>query len=155
MKKFAFTLQNLLNVKISLEKQAKAELADCQGRLRLLLQELEDIHLRVAMRKNEWNEDMRRGGINSQDMATYFIGFRALQERIDLQKKKIDDCEKEKARLQKKVIDVMGERKMLENLKEKQREEYKALQKQEDAKIIDDFLSNQLGSQTEGGAQDG
>jgi flagellar FliJ protein len=152
MKRFVFTLQALLNTKISLEKQAKADLADSQARLRLLFREKEDILLRVQLRRNEWNDDMRAGGMHSADMATYFVGFRALQELAEAVRKKIAAAERERDRLQKKVVELMGERKVLEKLREKQREEYNELVRQEENKMMDDFLSNQIST---GGASNG
>ena len=153
MKKFVFTMQSLLNVKSSLEKQAKADLADCQARLRLFLQEMDDIKHRAALKRNEFRDDMRRGGMTSFDMTTYFIGFRALQELVDAQQEKINICTKEKDRLQKKVVELMSERKMLEKLREKQREEYLEEAHAEDAKMMDDFMSYQV--RKGGGREDG
>lgn len=143
MKRFVFTLQSLLNVKLSVEKQYMAELGICEQRIQAFMKEKDTLVFRLNMKKTEFAQECK-SGVKPSDLATYSIGFKTLRDKILTQEEKIQMAEDEKARVQKKLVEVMGERKMLENLKEKQREEHKVQQRAEDAAAIDDFLSNKV-----------
>lgn len=146
MRAFKFTLQSLLNVKNTLEKQQKAELAAVEARLRTLRQELDALHFELEAQRQAYLLKMQRGELTPSEMSYWSVGFRAMRERIELQHKKIETTEAEKRRVQKKVVEVMKERKMLEKLKEKQLAEYRMAQKAEDAAVTDDFVSNKIHS---------
>ncbi len=150
MKKFQFTLQSLLNVKVALEKQSKAELAAAEQRIQGFLRELADMETRHQLQIAQYNEKLRRG-VQAQDLTAYAIGFRATYEGFARQRKKIEAAEGEKNRIRKKLADVMGERKMLEKLKDKQLAEYNEAAAKENANMIDDFLSNKITSGKTGG----
>ena len=143
MKKFRFTLQSVLNVKLSLEKQHMAELGACESRIRLFQNELEEIIDRRERSRREFQRSVSEG-LKSPELTVFAIGFVAIREKIDLQRRKIEIAEEEKRRIQSALIKVMQERKMLEKLKEKQIGEYKVLQRSEEAQEIDDFLTNKI-----------
>lgn len=146
MKAFKFTLQSLLNVKNTLEKQQKAELAAAEARLRELRQELEVLQLDLENQRQTYLLKVRQGELTPSEMSYWSVGFRAMRERIETQHKKIETAENEKRKIQKKVIETMKERKALEKLKEKQLAEYRMAQKAEDAAITDEFVSNKIHS---------
>ena len=143
MKKFKFTLHSLLNVKLSLEKQQKTELAAAQARKDGFVRELAVMETRLAEQRAAYGV---RGGppVQPHDLAARDRGFKALFERMDEQREKIRVAEAERVRVQKKLADTMGERKMLEKLKEKQLEQYREEARREEAVVMDDYLSNQL-----------
>ena len=143
MKKFKFTLQSLLNIKILLEKQYMAELAACLERLRLFQEELAAIHTRIELRRNEMRA-LFESGTTPPELTVYSIGFKALAEKVEEQEQKIEIVRDEISRLREKLVEIMKERKMLEKLSEKQLLEHKELQKAEDAVIIDDFITNKV-----------
>lgn len=143
MRKFKFTLQSVLNVKLSLEKQYMAELGACEARIRLFQKELEEIMDRRERSRKEFRRAVSEG-LKAPELTVFSAGFAALREKIAAQRRKIETAEDEKRRVQSRLIEVMQERKMLEKLKEKQMEEYKLLQKAEDAAAIDDFLTNKI-----------
>lgn len=147
MKKFKFTLQALLNVKNTMEKQQKAELAVAEARLAAFQQELEQLKAALGMQKQVYLQGMIDGELTPGDLVVWSTGFKAMRERILLQHKKIETAEGERRRIQKKLIETMKERKMLEKLREKQLEEYKEAQRAEDAAIIGDFISSTIHSE--------
>ncbi|MDR1736006.1 MAG: flagellar export protein FliJ [Oscillospiraceae bacterium] len=144
MKVFKFTLQSLLNVKNTMEKQQKAELAAANARLAALRQELEVILLDLAGQKTEYFRALNGGELTPSDLQMWSVGFKVMRERINLQKKKIETAEGEQRRAQRKVIETMKERKMLEKLKERQLAEYRIAQAAEDAAAVDEFLSAKI-----------
>lgn len=144
MKKFVFTLQALLNVKGSLEKQKKAELSEQNAVIKRLEDELEALYKRLEATVSEYNRKMQQGGMSPGDTAAYGSGFRAMYDKIREQVKRIQRAEAVKEKLQNELTELMGERKMLENLKEKQYFEYLEEVKRDDAKMIDDYLSTKL-----------
>ena len=144
MRKFVFTLKSLLKVKISLENQKSIELSDQNRLIRRLEAELEALQARLRASTEEFNAKMERGGMSAGDAAAYSSGFRALHDRIIDQMDKIRRAIIVKERIMAELVELMGERKMLENLREKQYQEYLEEARREDAKIIDDFMSTKI-----------
>ena len=148
MKKFVFSLQSLLNVKLALEKQTKAELSAAQERLNGFVRELNAMLARHARQRIEYLQKLQEG-MPSQDLQGYGIGFATARDNQKRQEEKIAVAEAEKKRIQKKLVDVMSERKMLEQLKEKKLEEYKTEIKREEAVVVQDFLSSKIAAAKE------
>ncbi len=143
MKKFRFTLQSVLNVKQSLEKQQMAELGVCEMRIKTFQRELDEIIDRRERSRRDFQSALSEG-VKAHDLTVFAMGFTAMRGKIEAQERKIETAEEEKRRVQARLLEVMQERKMLEKLKEKQLGEYKLLQKAEDAIMIDDFLTNKI-----------
>ncbi|MCL2082089.1 MAG: flagellar FliJ family protein [Oscillospiraceae bacterium] len=144
MKKFKFTLQALLNVKLAMEKKHMGELSECNARL----WEFERVQQENFRRQRDHEEHyallLREGRLPVAEMALWRGAFLALRDQIVEQKGIIEQAQAEKARIQKVLLGVMRERKTLESLMEKQLAEHKALQKIEDAVAMDEFLSHQI-----------
>lgn len=151
MKKFKFTLSTLLNVKISLEKQKTLELSD-QNRIIIMLErELDALRVRLEASTEEFNQKMEKGGMSAGDVAAYSSGIRVLFDRISDQLEKIRRAVLVKEKITAELVALMGERKMLENLKEKQYQEYLDEGRREEAKILDDFMSTKIIGEQEDG----
>ncbi len=148
MKKFSFSLQSLLDVKLALEKQQESELALAQERLDRLRDALAALRGRLEEERRIRMERMRRR-TDAAELHWQDIGFKALFERIERQQETVSVAEEERNRVQKKLVDTMGERKMLERLRDKQMEQYKEDLRREEAVMIDDFLSNKLSARTD------
>ncbi len=143
MKKFIFTLQSVLNMKVSLERQHMAELGACELRLKQLRQQLAALHDRLDLQVDAFNTACAEG-VTPADLSVYAVGFRALREKIETQRASVEVAEQEKRRIQSRLVEIMQERKMLEKLREKQYEEYKLLIKAEDAAVMDDFMTHKI-----------
>lgn len=151
MKKFKFTLSTLLNVKTSLEKQKTLELSD-QNRIIIMLEkEHEALRVRLNASTEEFNDKMEKGGMSAGDVAAYSSGIRVLFDRIADQLEKIRRAMAVKEKITAELVALMGERKMLENLKEKQYQEYLEEGRREEAKIMDDFISTKIIGEQEDG----
>lgn len=151
MKKFKFTLSTLLNVKTSLEKQKTLELSD-QNRIIIMLEkEHEALRVRLNASTEEFNDKMEKGGMSAGDVAAYSSGIRVLFDRIADQLEKIRRAMAVKEKITAELVALMGERKMLENLKEKQYQDYLEEGRREEAKIMDDFISTKIIGEQEDG----
>ncbi|MCL2747323.1 MAG: flagellar export protein FliJ [Oscillospiraceae bacterium] len=145
MKKFKFTLKSLLDLKLAMERQQKAELAEARARRDRFVRGLMAMEVRFDEQRREYG---RVGGpaCHSPDLALRDMGFRALFFHMDEQKERIRVAKEEGDRIQKKLIGLMTDRKILEKLREKQRERHREELQREEAAMIDDFLTNQLRS---------
>jgi len=151
MRRFKFSLITLLNVKITLEKQKMQELADQNRIIMQLEHELDALKERLNASTEEYSQKMERGGMSAGDIAAYSTGIRALFDRIADQLEKIRRAVRVKEQITEELVVLMGERKMLENLREKQYQEYLEEARREDAKIMDDFMSAKIiGEQSDG-----
>lgn len=142
MKKFKFTLAAPLRVKNTLEKQQKAELAAVAARIAEFQRELQELKDTLGFQRQVYLQSMKDGEMTPGDLSLWSVGFKAMRERIANQNKKIEVAEGERRRIQKKLVETMRERKVLEKLREKQMEEYRAALRAEDAAAIDDFISS-------------
>jgi flagellar FliJ protein len=144
MKKFTFKLQTLLNVKLSQEKEKTSELAN-QTRVCVALEdELNGMYARMNATAAEYNAKMERGGMSPGDAIAYTQGFRAARDNIAAQNERIKRAEKVRERIRGELQELMSERKMLEKFRENQHAEYLEEVKRDEAKQIDDFLSNKI-----------
>ena len=143
MKKFKFTLSTLLDVKIALEKQQKSELAAAMARREGFVRGLLEMENRLNKQRAEYAV---AGGpsIRSGELALRGLGFRALFFNMDVQKDKIRVAELEGERIRFTLKGTMNERKILEKLREKQKQRHKEELTREENAAMDEFLSNQL-----------
>lgn len=143
MKKFKFSLQSLLNLKISLEKQQKYELAEAEARERELKRQLEDMRGEFSAAREDYNRRAAEG-INVLELVNYSNFFAGLRERIERQLEAVAVAEAEKERVQRALIETMRERKALEKLREKKFAEYLEECAREDEKAVSDFLASRV-----------
>ncbi|MDR3207254.1 MAG: hypothetical protein LBT60_02880, partial [Oscillospiraceae bacterium] len=103
MKKFIFTLQALLNVKIALEKQRKAELAAANARLDELNRELSALEARLEAQLAEYRD---KGG-HARELATRHQGFETMYALVDSQRESVKVAEGERDRVRRLLSDTM------------------------------------------------
>lgn len=140
MKKFKFALQPMLNVRLSLEKQQKADLAkarqhqlDCQQTLARMEQEFDDA--------NENYKHMASVGTDPTNLATYARYFDYMMDVIAEQQEIVHKAAEAVAKCQSQLIKTMQDRKMLEKLRETQMEQYRQYVQAETDKEIGDMVS--------------
>ncbi|MDL2288048.1 flagellar FliJ family protein [Oscillospiraceae bacterium OttesenSCG-928-F05] len=154
MKRFRFTLQSLLGVKVALEKQRMAELAAVNQRLYALEAELLSMQERYSLHRSRFaaaGEEI----LSPTDLNIYAVGFEALREQMETQRTRILECEREKEKIQALVVEVMQERKMLEKLKEKQYSAYLDDVRRDDALQVGEFVASTLAMGDTGGDGNG
>lgn len=143
MKRFVFTMQTLLNVKNTMEKQHKAELAECSARLDEFRRRQEDNYAVQLSLGDRYREALTEG-LRVYEIPQWQGAFIQIREQIAYQAKVIEQAEAERERVQRLLVETMRERKMLETLRDKQYEEYKSAQRAEDAAVLDDYMSNSI-----------
>ncbi|NLY49086.1 MAG: flagellar export protein FliJ [Clostridiales bacterium] len=140
MKKFRYSMENVLKLKIQLEEQAKLAYARARSRLTAEEEKLTSLEDKKA----SYEQEMRQAGNEKLDI----IKLRQLSQAIDIMKEKVEqqkiavktaaqNLEIAKVRLNNAMI----ERKTQEKLKEKAWLEYLAEFNAEEQKEIDEHNS--------------
>ncbi len=142
MKKFTFTLQALLHLKESLEKQERNSLAAATRKLTALLQEKEDMLERRETASQDYSARMA-GGMLASETQRYTSYFRMMKEMLELQDRKIHEAQAEIEACRQRLVEAMREIRMYENLREKQYQQYLQEMNNEEEKAIGDFVSYQ------------
>jgi len=142
MRKFTFTLHALLHLKESLEKQERNNLAVITRKLHMLEAGRDELFRRrggaSASYGNELAEGMQVAG--TQRYTDY---FRMMKDLIAEQDRKIRDAQEEIEACRKRLVEVLREIRMLENLRDKQYAQYLQEVQAEEDKMIGDFVSFQ------------
>lgn len=143
MKKFVFTLQAVYGIALGNEKQQKALLKKAEEKLRALNAELmalyearEEAHRRCALEMQQ--------GTGATRLNQYSAYLESLEEAIEKKKQSIREAEKERERIIAALVEARKEVKTLENLKERQYEEYLEEVKREEEQAIGDVVSYQV-----------
>ncbi len=144
MAKFRYRMQNVLNIKLSMERQAKQQYAEANARLRE-----EEGKLNVLLRrKYEYEQTARellKDSLNVRDISQNNEAIKRMDGFITEQRRVVQLAvrEVEKARL--KMTEVMQERKTHERLREKAFDEFLLEEKQHEGKEIDELVSETNG----------
>ena len=140
MAKFIFNLQGLLNIKEKLEEQSKTE----YGKALTRLEQEKSILLNLKNKKQEnilsFRESINKGvKPNYIDNINKYISF--IDKKIEEQMENINKAKEivEEKRLA--LLEAMKERKVLETLKEKEKENYFKEELKNEQKIIDEIVS--------------
>lgn len=140
MKKFTFTLQALLQVTASLEKEQKNQLSIINNVIKKLEDEHSLLMSEISSSICAYLEEIKVS-LSVSHIKMHNDYLRVLNGKIQSVLKKIEEQNIEKHKLQDLLVETMTRRKSLEKLKDKQYKSYlKELQKEEE-KIIDDFAS--------------
>lgn len=140
MAKFIFNMQGLLNIKEKLEEQTKTE----YGKALAKLEQEKSILLNLKNKKQEnilsFRESINKGvKLNYIDNINKYISF--IDKKIEEQMQNINKVKEivEEKRLA--LLEAMKERKVLETLKEKEKENYFKEELKNEQKIIDEIVS--------------
>lgn len=140
MAKFIFNMQGLLNIKEKLEEQTKTE----YGKALAKLEQEKSILLNLKNKKQEnilsFRESINKGvKPNYIDNINKYISF--IDKKIEEQMQNINKAKEivEEKRLA--LLEAMKERKVLETLKEKEKENYFKEEFKNEQKIIDEIVS--------------
>ncbi len=140
MAKFIFNMQGLLNIKEKLEEQSKTE----YGKALTRLEQEKSILLNLKNKKQEnilsFRESINKGvKPNYIDNINKYISF--IDKKIEEQMENINKAKEivEEKRLA--LLEAMKERKVLETLKEKEKENYFKEELKNEQKIIDEIVS--------------
>lgn len=140
MKKFKFTLQTILDLNISIEKQQKNELAAINHRIRMLEEDKVRTENEIARAEDIYKVHIKKqcrvGIIRSDSMYIKSLNEEKKQIETEIEKKN-----RQKEKLQAMLMKTMAKRKSLEKLSEKQYQKYLMSIKTEQEKETDDFAA--------------
>lgn len=145
MKKFVFTLQAVQDIALADEKQKKALLRRIEERIRTLTAALEEMYERRKDAQVQCAKDVDEG-TDALRLAQYARYLESLAELIEAQKQSIALAQKERDKVVEALVKTRKEIKSLENLRERQYEEYLAEVKREEEQAIGDVVSYQVAS---------
>lgn len=149
MAKFKYRMQNILNVKLQLETQAKMEL----GRQQALLREEQDRLKSLEDRKEDYLEEGRRirgDVLNAGQLRDNANAISAMDDLILAQEDRVDEALLRVEQARAKLQEVMQNRKMHEKLKEKAFEQFMGEEKAAEGKAVDELTSYTYGQRRQG-----
>jgi flagellar FliJ protein len=140
MARFRFSLQNILELKMKMETQAKQEFSAAAAALAAEEEKLDVLRLKKHNLEQE-AEALLYGELNFRDIDDNQLARMQTDEAIMLQKEAIKRAEDvlEKARI--KMAEAMMERKTYDKLREKAFDEFMAEEKRAESKTVDELTS--------------
>jgi flagellar FliJ protein len=137
---FKYRMQNILDIKLKLEEQAKAEFAIAQQKLLKEQEKLQNLMIRRAGYEKQLR-DLMSGKMDLEKINQVKKDVDTMKVLIRRQMMEVHRAEKEVERARSALSTVMKERKMHEKLKEKAYEEYQHEELAEEGKAIDGLVS--------------
>lgn len=144
MAKFRYRMQNILNIKLKMENQARQDFAAAK----LALDEEEEKLKALYLRKSGYEDEARRllkGGLHVREIIENKEAILRMDDFINAQKQQVQAAETRLEQARKKLTEIMQERKTHETLREKAFEEFKSEEKRKESKEIDELTSYTYG----------
>jgi flagellar export protein FliJ len=141
MKRFAFSLQRLLDYRQQVLEAERATLAEMNAVMRRFVQELSDMKADWARRTQEIVE-LAANGTVSFELQRHSNYLRALDEEIFNKQVQIEMQQKVIDKQEERVRETKMEIQTIEKLKENKLEEYNYLDRKEQELFIEEFVSN-------------
>ena len=145
MAKFIYRMQNILDIKLKMEDQAKASFAEANKELLNEEEKLEGL----IRRREEYELEGQRLRLETMDVIKLKDNSRALQVMKDMIKAQemVVSIARDKVELARRKLQVaMQERKTQEKLKENAFEEFKHELGSEESKEVDELVSYRFGN---------
>ncbi len=145
MAKFNYRMQNILDIKLKLETQAKME-------FRVANQKYEDeqsLLQKYVIRRMEYEKKLKetmQGNLNVQSVKRARGDFQSMKDIVRRQMMEVHKAEKELDVAREKLSSVMQERKIHEKLREKAFDEFRHELAVEENKEIDELVSYTFGN---------
>ena len=144
MAKFKYRMQNILDVKLKLESQAKITYGIANQKYMEEQQKLQEIVLRRNNYEKAWKECMT-GTIDVRQVAHARADVNTMKTLMRRQMMEVHKAELELEDARRALNEVMKERKMHEKLKERAFEQFQQELKAEESKEIDQLVSYTYG----------
>ena len=145
MAKFIYRMQNILDIKLKMEDQAKASFAEANKELLIQEEKLEGL----IRRREEYELEGQRLRLEKLNVIKLKDNSRALEVMKDMIKAQemVVSIARDKVELARRKLQVaMQERKTQEKLKENAFEEFKHELNSEESKEVDELVSYRFGS---------
>lgn len=146
MAKFKYKLQNLLDIKLKMEDQAKSVFAAAMARLNEEEAKLEEL----KRRKEEYEQkgrELRESVLDLMELRDNTRAIDNMKERIILQEAEVEKAQKNVEAARVKLTEAMQERKIQEKLRDNSFEEFKKEINAAESKEIDELVSYTYGEQ--------
>ena len=140
MAKFAYRMQNILNIKLKLESQAKIAYSNANR----ALQEEQEVLQHLMLRRMEYEKKLKalmEGAINISEINHARADVNSMKNLIRKQLMAVRKAEILVEEARRNLNSVMQERKTYEKLKEKEFESFKKELLYEESKEIDQLVS--------------
>lgn len=142
MKKFVFSLQALLHLKLSIEKQEKSNLAAATRKMNALVSEREGMVARRDEASALYGAKLAEGMLASETHR-FTSYFRMMKDALEEQDGKIRQAQGELDACRQRLVEIMREIHMLNTLRDKQYQQYLQEVQSENDRAIGDFVSYQ------------
>ena len=149
MAKFRYSLQNILDIKLKMETQAKQEFAAAAAALSAEEEKLDLLKLKKESLENK-AATLLTGPLNFRDIDDNSLERTQTDQAIADQKKQIKKAQAVLETCRKKMEEAMTERKTYEKLRERAFEEYMLEEKRAESKAIDELTSYTYGQKAKG-----
>lgn len=148
MAKFFYRMQNILNIKLKLETQAKNEFAIANAKLR---EEEEKLAL-LKSRQNGYEEELKRlysANLKIREITETQQAVEIMKYQIKMQVLQVRHAQKNVETARVRLQNAMQERKTHEKLKEKEFEQFLLDEAASESKEIDELVSYRHGQKKE------
>lgn len=144
MAKFRYSMQNILNIKLKLETQAKQEFSAAKAALDEEEERLQSLKDRKCGYEQE-AEQLLAGRLDLRKIEENKAAIRCMEDYIELQRFNVSKAERKLEEATEKLKQMRIERKTHETLKDKAFEEFLMEEKRQESKEIDQLTSYTYG----------
>lgn len=144
MARFRYSLQNILDIKLKIETQAKQEFSTAKNRLDEENEKLDELY----RRKTDYEEEAKlllMGTLRVKDIEDNKNALLRMDEYILQQQGQVALAEKKLNTAREKLTEVVKERKTYEILREKAFEEFLQDENKQESKAVDELTSYTYG----------
>lgn len=144
MARFRYTMQNILDIKLKMEDQARQDFSTARN----ALDEEEKKLGALVARKRTYEEEaksLRSGVLSIRKLEENKNAIRVVEEYIEAQKKRVELANRNLEEKREALSEVIKERKTHEILKDKAFEEFLREQNREESKVVDELTSYTFG----------
>lgn len=142
MKKFTFKFEKILQVRIDKENTIRNNL----GKVNKLIQDKEFEKNKIQGDYTNFlttiDQNMKKG-IRASELQSISYNKAYLIDKIEKLSHELEILYEQRHMIQKDLIEANKQRKVMEKLKEKELENYKAMEAQEEAKVVDQIVTYQ------------
>jgi len=142
MKKFVFRFEKILQLRIDKENEVRNSLGKVNQVILEREEALKQTEHQYEVYLNELN-DKFKNGIYVRDMQSVSGSKQFLIDKMNGIKQELSVLMEERRNIQKMLIEANKQRKIMEKLKEKELDNYKVLEAQEEAKVVDQIVTYQ------------
>ena len=148
MAKFKYRFQTLLNVKENMEKNVKNELGIAVQELEKQKEILRKLQYEIESQENEYRyEGERKTVILKLRQRLEYI--KLIHERKEQQQQRVKEAKRNVDKIRERLIEAMKEKKVLENLKEKEWIVFKKEQEKLEQLLVDELVNYKESKKTD------